>query len=294
MTTGPDRRRLIAGLGAAGALAGCGRAAGASEAPRALDLSALEVRHGGRLGLCAATDDGQVHWRGDERFLYCSTFKLFLAAAVLQRVEQGALALDHAVPITADDLVFHAPVTEPAVGGRLTVEQLCRAAVEVSDNVAANLLIRELGGLDAWRAWFRDLGDAVTRVDRWETALNRPDGDLDTTAPAQAVANLATLFTAARPRLGEAARARLLGWLEGSPTGATRIRAGLPAGWRDATKTGTSGRGHANDIGLVLPPTGEPVRIAIYFEAPEATSADQQDAVIAEAAALAVGALGHG
>lgn len=293
----PHRRDLLLGAAALGVGAcapGRGGGAAAGPTPAALDLADLEARHGGRLGVLAQDPGGAAGWRADERFLYCSTFKLFLAAAHLEAEQRQPGSLGREALVRQEDLVFHAPVTGALVGQTVDLARLCQAAVEVSDNTAANLLVRELGGLDAWRAWYRGLGDAVTRVDRWETALNLPDGDLDTTTPAQSVANLGRLFLGPEPRLDAASRQRLTGWLMASPTAASRIRSGLPAGWRGATKTGTSGLGHANDIGLALPPGGDPVRIAVYYAGMEDTPPDQRDAVIAEAARRALGALGHG
>lgn len=298
--TRADRRSVLTGLGAI-ALGGCDRppASPGSEirqTPGAweVDLSALETANGGRIGLCA--DDGNMaSWRAHERFNYCSTFKAFLATATLERVQRGEERLDRAIPVTAADIVFHAPVTEPAVGSTLTIEQLCKAIVEVSDNPGANILIRELGGIDAFRAWYRSIGDQSTTVDRLEPTMNRKDGDKDTITPSQAVANLGQVFgsVAVRPRLEEPMLARLRGWMIDSPTGANRIKAGVPAGWTVAHKTGTGGTGQTNDIGVIQPPSGDPVRIAVYYEAPSGLSADRRDAVIAEAARLALKRLGH-
>src|SRR5690606_17899731 len=194
-----------------------------------LDLTSLEARHGGRLGVCASSAGQRVGWREEERFAYASTFKLFLAACVLGRVQDGRAQLDRAIPVGERDMVSHAPVTGPAVGSALTIAQLCKAAVEVSDNPAANILLRELGGLEAFESWYRGIGDAVTRVDRYETALNSalPGDPRDTTTPAQAIANLE------RVMFGDLLEPELLKqletWLLDSPTGAARIKAGVPA-----------------------------------------------------------------
>lgn len=295
-----DRRSVLTGMGAI-ALGGCGPAPTSSvpdvrQTPGAweVDLGGLEDANGGRIGL-HASDWNSVSWRAHERFNYCSTFKTFLAAATLERVQRGEEQLDRAVSVSAADIVFHAPVTEPAVGSTLTIEQLCKAIVEVSDNPGANILIRELGGIDAIRAWYRSIGDQSTTVDRLETALNGKDGDKDTITPSQAVANLGRVFGsgAVQPRLGEPMLGRLRRWMIDSPTGADRIRAGVPAGWTVAHKTGTGGAGQTNDIGVIQPPSGEPIRIAIYYEAPSDLSADRCAAVLAEATRLALKRLGH-
>lgn len=284
-----NRRTMIAALGAAGFLPST---TGAQPAG-ALNLAALEARHGGRLGVCA--DDGirRVAWRADERFAYCSTFKLFLAACVMERVQRGLEKLDRPIPITRTDMVTHAPITQPAVGAALTVEQLCKATVEVSDNPAANILIREMGGIETWRAWYASIGDQVTRVDRLETELNTalPDDPRDTTTPAQYVANLKTILQGTR--LSPDHLQLLTRWLVETPTGAGRIKAGVPSGWRVAHKTGTGASATYNDIGIVWPPAGAPIRIVVYFTGAQNASATQIDAVVAEATRAGLKALGR-
>ncbi len=298
--TRPDRRSVLTGLGALG-VAGCDLAPTSPvseirQTPGAweVDLSALEAANGGRIGL-EARDWNMASWRAHDRFNYCSTFKTFLATATLERVQSGEEQLDRAIPITAADIVFHAPVTEPAVGSTLTIEQLCKAIVEVSDNPGANILIRELGGIDALRAWYRLIGDQSTTIDRLEPMMNSKDGDKDTITPSQAVTNLIRVFGsgAVEPRLEEPMLARLRRWMIDSPTGANRIKGGVPSGWTVAHKTGTGGTGQANDIGVIQPPSGDPIHIAIYYEAPSDLSADKRDAVIAEATRLALKRLGR-
>ena len=290
MNSGTDRRSVLTGLGALG-VAGC--------SPLFDDLldwrremTALEARHGGRLGIAVSQGRSFAH-RPNDRFVYCSTFKMYLAAATLERVQRGEEQLDRTVPVTRADMVDHAPVTQPAVGTSLTIETLCQAVVEVSDNPAANILIRELGGLDVLRGWYRSIGDQSTTVDRLEPMMNRLDGDKDTTTPMQCVANLERLFLSAETPLIAEHKAKLLGWMFTSPTGVARIKAGVPAGWRVAHKTGTGGYGPTNDIGIIYPPAGEPILIAIYFHATSASTPAQREAVIADATKAALASLGH-
>lgn len=290
-----DRRSVLTGLAGLG-LVGCDRAplsdVRVTPFDTTLDLSALEARHGGRIGLSAFNDDGRVTWRGGERFVYCSTFKMFLAAATLLRVQAGQERLDRAIPITAADMIVHAPVTEPAVGGALTVSQLMQGTVEVSDNPAANILIREMGGLEAFGAFYRGIGDTVTRVDRLEPEMNRLDGDKDTITPIQSATNISRLLVSPNTPLDTASKALLTRWMTDSPTGLGRIKAGVPTGWGVAHKTGTGGYGPVNDIGVIYPPSGDPVVIAIYFHAERTTRTADAEAVVAEATRLALTGLG--
>ncbi|MDP2117906.1 MAG: class A beta-lactamase [Brevundimonas sp.] len=307
MTRSTDRRSVLTGLGALGVM-GCSPQAAPGAAPReqparpavivpreAIDLSVLEARGGGRLGF-AATDlsNGRnLHWRSDERFVYCSTFKMYLAAATLLRVQAGDERLDRAIPITRADMVSHAPTTEPAVGATLTIEDLMQGTVELSDNPAANILIRELGGIEALRAFYRGIGDDSTRVDRLEPEMNRLDGDKDTIKPARSVQNMIRLLASTETPLSEPSKTLLTRWLIDTPTGQGRLKAGAPSGWTVAHKTGTGGYGPTNDIGILYPPTGRPVIVAAYYHATSATSAAANDAVIAEATRTALSALGR-
>lgn len=291
-----DRRTLLIGAGAM-AVAGCARPAEPATAAPAvldLDLSALEARHGGRLGVSVASEGRRAAWRGDERFVYCSTFKMYLAAATLLRVQAGQERLDRAIPVTQADMISHAPVTQPAVGSTLTIEQLMKATVEVSDNPAANILIREMGGLESLRAFYRGIGDDSTRVDRLELELNVADDGKDTITPDQSVRNIQRLLIDVDTPLSPESKALLMRWLVDSPSGPGRIKAGVPAGWTVAHKTGTGGYGPVNDIGLILPPNGAPIAIAVYFHATKDSTDAQREAVIADATRLALKALGHG
>lgn len=308
MTSGTDRRSVLTGLGALGVM-GCSRqptpegAAGdQSDAPhrlagppRQVDLSGLEAAHGGRIGLdlVDTANRRRVVWRSSERFVYCSTFKMYLAAATLLRVQAGQERLDRAIPITRADMIAHAPTTEPAVGSSLTVEQLMQGTVELSDNPAANILIREMGGLDALRVFYRGIGDESTRVDRLEPEMNRLDGDKDTITPAQSVQNIERLLVSADTPLSPASKALLTGWMINTPTGQGRIKAGVPAGWTVAHKTGTGGYGPTNDIGVLTPPSGAPLVLAIYYHADRSSSSARNEAAIAEATRIALKALGH-
>ncbi len=294
-----DRRVVLGGLSALG-LIGCARQGEASApqiapapSPEPLDLSALEMREGGRIGVFARDLDSNrsLTWRGDERFVYCSTFKMYLAAATLLRVQSGEEQLDRQIPITRADMINHAPVSEPAIGSTLSVQRMMQAVVEVSDNPAANLLLKALGGIAPMQAFYRGIGDQTTRADRFEPEMNRLDGDKDTITPAQSAANLHSLFIDDASPLTRDNRGRLLDWMFASPTGAARIKAGVPEGWRVAHKTGTGGYGPTNDIGILYPPSGAPIVIAVYYHA--ATDDPKNEGVIAEATRIVLNTLGR-
>lgn len=258
-------------------------------------LAALEARVGGRLGV-AVVDTGtgrRLDHRGDERFPLCSTFKVLLAGAVLARVDRGLERLDRPLPYGPADLLEHAPVTQAHVSeGRLTVAELCAATLVVSDNTAANLLLRTLGGPGAITAFARTLGDGDTRLDRMEPDLNeaRPGDPRDTTTPCAMVGALQALLLGST--LEPSSRQRLEGWMVAATTGLTKLRAGLPAGWTAGDKTGSGGRGTLNDVALIRPPGRAPLLVAAYLTDSRAGLGDRE-AALAEVGRLVAEAFGN-
>ena len=230
-------------------------------------LREIEARLGGRVGLSVLdTGNGKtLSWRGGERFAMCSSFKWVLAASVLSRADQGQLRLNDAISYTSAQLLAHSPVTGAHVKeGHMRIEDLCAAAVEESDNGAANLLLARIGGPKSVTAYARSVGDNVTRLDRNEPSLNDnlPGDPRDTTTPGAMVGTMKTVL------LGDAlqpkSRAKLLDWLRKCDTGAHRLRAGLPQSWSEGDKTGTGARGAAVDNAIVWPPHRAPILAAAY------------------------------
>lgn len=279
-----DRRTLLATIAAMGVV-GCAKAGLPGDTDADAELAAIGDRAGGRLGIFALdTATGRTIGRDpDGRYAMCSTFKAPLAAAILAEVDAGRLRLDQPIAFSRADLVPHAPTVEPALAtGSLPVSALLAGMVSLSDNVAANLLLRPIGGPAGFTRFVRSHGDATTRLDRIEPELNVVrGGDVrDTTTPRAMAGLLATLLTGTA--LAPASRDRLIGWMAASPTGLNRLRAKLPAGWRAADKTGTSGDGYFNDVALLWPPGGQPIVVACYLDAPglEPTRADAVHAAV--------------
>jgi beta-lactamase class A len=260
-----------------------------AQADVAANLTALEVKHGGRLGVAVLDTSSGKHLghRADKRFAMCSTFKLLLAAAVLARVDVGKESLARRVPYSEADLLSYAPITRKRVAeGAMTVGDLCAAVIQYSDNTAANLLFSSIGGPNGLTRWLRTLSDETTRLDRIEPDLNTnlPNDPRDTTTPAAMVATMRKLLVG--DALSANSRAQLAKWLVGNTTGGARLRAGFDPAWTVGDKTGTGERGAANDVAIVWPKKGAaPWLIAVFYSAPNATPAER-DAIIAEAGRL--------
>ncbi|HTD32782.1 MAG TPA: class A beta-lactamase [Candidatus Elarobacter sp.] len=254
-------------------------------APSAQPFAREEAMGRGRLGVCAIAlhDDRRLARRERERFPLASTFKLPLVMAVLARVDRGIERLDRKLAFRAGEILPYSPAEARFPrGGSLTIAELCAAAIEQSDNTAANLLMATLGGPAGVTSYVRGLGDSVTRLDRTEPALNTtaPGDPRDTTTPFAMASLLARLVR--DPILSPASKARLFGWMRNARTGLTRIRAGVPPGWTAGDKTGTTNTA-GNDVAILWPRTGAPIVLAVYFA--EVHAADEtRDAAIASVA----------
>lgn len=236
-------------------------------------FGAIEQRIGGRIGVFALDTGSGRHLahRADERFAMCSTFKWLLAAAVLAQVDRRALSRMDPISYSAEDLLDYSPITrahleaDAGTSTSLSVEALAEAAVTVSDNTAANLLLAKLGGPATLTAFAHECGDPVTRLDRNEPSLNEntPGDPRDTTTPRAMVTLMRRLLC--EDPLSTASRALLLRWLRECKTGHERLRAGVPSGWSAGDKTGTGPRGATNDLAIVWPPQRAPLLIAAYL-----------------------------
>lgn len=282
--------------GAAGSVVAAGREderkQGVKSEVGAREIAAVEGGTGGRVGVFAVdTGSGrEVAYRADERFRMCSTFKWVLAGAVLARVDRGEIGLGEKVPFGEGDLLEHAPAARAHLAeGFMTVGELARTAITVSDNTTANLLLSKIGGPAGITAFARAQGDEVTRLDRDEPSLNEgPPGDpRDTTTPRAMVGLMRRVLLG--DCLSAGSRETLRAWLRACETGKGRLRAGLPEDWVLGHKTGTGTQGTVNDVAIAEPPGRAPVLIAVYTTDGAAEFAELEAALAAIARIVAKG-----
>ncbi|WP_445169745.1 class A beta-lactamase [Mycolicibacterium sp. Dal123E01] len=268
----PRRRLLIAGA-ALTALAACGTKS-APARPSSSDpaeplpplgprIAALEKRHNAFVGLYGQNLDSKltVAHRDGDPFAMCSTFKTYLAARVLQKAQAGELRLTDTLVVDPTLLRTNSPRTEPNVGKPMAISDLCAAALQVSDNTAANVLLRAIGGPQEITAFARSIGDERSRLDRWETELNSalPGDPRDTSIPRALGGGVLAVLTGAA--LDESHRKQLEEWMRANTT--SSMRAGLPPGWTTADKTGSGDFASTNDVGIAFGPNGERILLAI-------------------------------
>lgn len=256
----------------------------------AAELSRLEERYDAVVGLYAVDtgSEAEVAHRADRRFAFASTYKALAAGAVLER--SSAADLVQVIIYDAAELVPYSPVTELHVDQGMTMAEIIDAAVQESDNTAGNLLFDALDGPAGFESALRAIGDGTTVSARYEPELNDvAPGDERDTSTARALADDLRSYTLGDV-LDEAGRQVLVDALRGSTTGNETIRAGVPDGWAVGNKTGTSGNGARNDIGVLWPPEGEPIVLAVLTQTDD-PDVEPDDALLAEVTAVAVEAL---
>lgn len=302
------RRGVLVSGAALPLLAGCGTAKPFFRNPAEGDaaLAALEARAGGRLGVTAVNlqTGKRISHRGDERFAMCSSFKWLLGAYYAYKMldnwsvenEADKESWDRFIPYSAADIVSYSPVTEPNLPkGGMTLGDLCAAAIMTSDNTAANVLLRDMGGPEALTAFIRSTGDEVTRLDRIEPDLNVwvPGDDRDTTTPNSMTFLMSHLLLGRREAMNDVRTVH--DWMFDATTGLSRLRAGITDRYMVGDKTGTNSSDHSVDVGFVKTyPVFKgmigPVAISSYYNTDRPQS-PEADAVHAEVGRIAMKSL---
>ena len=222
-----------------------------------------------------------------------SVFKFPLAVATLHLVEAGSLGLDQQVRFLASDRIpppVYSPLQDkyPQADVDISIRELLRLAVSLSDNTAADVLLRVIGGPGVVDNYVKSIGIEGFHLESTEREIL---GDFTTQyrnwfEPRSAV-RLLRRFKDNSPLTAQHT-VLMNEWMRDTPTAAHRLKGNLPAGTVVIHKSGTSktnqGLTYAtNDIGLILLPDGRSLAIAVFVTGSRADEATR-DAVIARIA----------
>jgi beta-lactamase class A len=226
----------------------------------------------GLVGMTATVlESGEsVSLNGNQRFPMQSVYKLPIAMAVLNQVDQGNLKLDQKIQIEASDIVQGSQVLdENSQGKEFTLSELLQYMVSKSDNTACDVLLRLIGEPQRVTEYLSSLGinDIVVANTEKELAQDPNVQYRNSATPDAAVVLLRTLYEGRG--LSKSSQALLLQWMTETQTGLKRIKGLLPEGTVVAHKTGTSSTVNGvtaatNDVGLVTLPSGQQLAIAVF------------------------------
>ena len=267
---------------------------------RALDLSAafasLESQCRCRLGVSGKVVESglEYSYRSHEFFPTASTYKLPIAAAFLSEVDAGRKQLDEKLRVVPSDIVRHAsPLAEAhPQGGLFPARELITGSITLSDNTAADVILRYAGGPAAVNSFLRANGIEGMNIASSEKEMARRFLDNRTTPKAMTdlLVNL---------QKGQLLKAKntsfLLETLQETKTFNGRLRGLLPKGTPVGHKTGSGGRAGGvslatNDVGLITLKDGRHLAISVYLQNCP-LSGDAADRIIAQVARTAFDAV---
>ncbi len=241
-------------------------------------LKALGLGFDGDVGIAVQSVEKGWAAQHDALRLYPqqSVSKLWVAMALLDKVDSGEVKLDEMVSLSRSDLtIFHQPIRKNIGNGiyRTTIADLLRRAMTQSDNIANAALFRRVGGQPGVMGFLRRQGLDNIRIGESEKALQMAIAGMQwddsyslgrtfwlardkipvarraetmgayLTDPMDGANPLAIADALVRLKntdlLSLASSKQLIGLMAASKTGPKRLRGGLAQGWTMPHKTGT-------------------------------------------------------
>ncbi len=291
----------------------------------ATEVARLAEQAQGRVGVAAyhlETGRG-ITLNGDELFPMASTYKVPIAVQILSMVDRGELGLYDLIEIDQSDVYTTSSAISDLLddpGLQISVHNLLELMLQISDNIATDVLMEAAGGSQAVTDRMHEVGAEGIRVDRptwalianwlgapdvsednkispedYEEVLSAPRTDAslaannanfntdprDTSTPAAMSMVLQKIWN--REILSEESSALLVDIMYRCQTGAARLKGVLPAGTEVAHKTGTIGQ-TTNDVGIIDLPDGAGHVVAVVYVKESEVAIPEREAVIAQIA----------
>lgn len=194
-----------------------------------------------------------------EVFPSASVIKVPILVELFARISEGRDTLEARVSLREEDKVEGSGVLrELHAGIELSVDDLARLMIVISDNTATNLLIERLG-VASVNGRLDSLGCPRTRLGRKMYDFEARDRGLENLVVAGEMMELLAAMERGEV-VSPAASATMLGIMK-RQSYVTKIPRLLPDGTAVANKTGTI-TGVSHDIGIIYAPTG-PIALAV-------------------------------
>lgn len=274
------------------------------------DLGRIGRSFDGDIGIAVkdVQTGGLAKFDGNTFFPQQSVSKLWVALAAFSAVDEQRLSLSTPVRLTSSDLtLFHQPIAalvRKRGSYRTTVSALVSRALQQSDNTANDAILRKVGGPTAIRAFLRSNDISGVRFGPGERVMQSRLAGLEwrqrysigrafytarekvpmsrrrkafnsyIASPPDGATPVAIVTALHRLKRGDLlsrrSTDRLLDIMSRTRTGPKRLKAGLPAGWRIAHKTGMgqqlgSVQTGYNDIGILTSPGGRSYAVAVLI-----------------------------
>ncbi|MED7819274.1 MULTISPECIES: class A beta-lactamase [unclassified Francisella] len=253
-------------------------------------FKSLEKQYNGKLGVYSINTPNKTSFSYNENYHFpiCSVFKFLLVGAILEQDMHNKGFLDKKILISEKDVkgLGYTPVTGKNINKSLTISQLCFAAI-LSDNAAANILVKQIGGIKKVDEFTRKLGDHDTIIRNDEPKVNytSPDSNINKTTPKAITSDLYKLISG--NILDKKHKDIFIQYLQKNYTGKNRIAVGMPKNWIIGDKTGTCGEyGATNDIAIIWPQNAKPFALGMMYTDPTDKKASSNEKIIQQAAKI--------
>lgn len=257
-------------------------------------VASIGESSGGHAGIELMDIEGNQGYsiHGHDRFPMLSVFKFPVALYILDQVDKKKLSLDETLTIQKQDWVnLPSPLlhryTESTI--RITIRDLLIAIIQISDNVACDVLLARAGGPSVVNTYIHSLGPVVDIQDINISATESqmaadPKRQYDNWCTPAAMNSLLQFFYQGY-FLTPANTAMLLQWMTGTTTGPRRLKGLLPPNTIVAHKTGTSNTSPngltaaTNDVGIITLPNGHHLCLSIFIMDSRADEATRETAI---------------
>ncbi len=235
-------------------------------------IDAVKAFSQGRVGIMVhfMGTEKSFTYHAQERFPFCSTVKLVIAAAILKKSQEPERTnfLKEKLVIPTK-IVTYSPVLTGLSGKTLSVGDLCAAMLQESDNTATNMLLEALGGPQSVQTFARITGREEFRFEDYEPIINaaKPTDKRNATTPRAMIRLMQEFFFG--DVLNETNKKQLKEWLADTRAGNNLIAAAVPKTWTVFHKSGAGDHGNIGDIAMIIPNKKSSAYIAhVHGDAP--------------------------
>lgn len=220
---------------------------------------------------------GNKQWlvTNHETYPMMSVFKIFVAAAVLDKVEKENVSLDKKILISKDMIYpTYSPLRDKIQNYpyQTTIEELLFYMIAQSDNVATDVLISYLGGINALNQFLEAVGfsQIVIKVNERQMSEDIQTQKFNVAQPYDVALFMKSILEG--NILSAKQKEIWMNFMEQTQTGKDKLKAGLPRDVVIGHKTGSSDRDDKgvkigdNDVGFVFLPNGEIYYIAVFLK----------------------------
>jgi len=214
---------------------------------------------------------------GDEHFPMQSVFKFQIALTLLSEIVKGKFTLNQEIEIKKSELLpgLWSPLREEYPEGvTLSIAEIIKYTVALSDNVGCDILLNLLGGPQAVEDYFHGLGfkDFAVKINEETMQNNWEMQFLNWTTPKESNRILSAFYKNKKALLSNESYDFIWKIMKETQTGKTRLRGQLPKETIVAHKTGWSGKNKktgitaaVNNIGVVFLPNGKYFIISVFI-----------------------------